>query len=226
MPCAPAASAGQSASSASVALRNACQSDAGSSSSPKQPHDDRRRREQQRRRRRTRRTGTRRRPPPGRRGRLRTDTPSASSHDGERSGRAAAEPGGRAPRTRAPPLCRGAELRDARDAQHGGGEQDRRSQGLRHGQSSFERSRIVAAALAGSSSRETTRSSSSCTAGILLHRGLELTAHPERRDRQHLVHQVAAAALGQRALRLDVRVMLGQLLAQLLDALASRPPRS
>ena len=50
-----------------------------------------------------------------------------------------------------------------------------------------------------------------------------LAAHPERGDPQHLVHQVAAAPLRQRALLDDVRPVLFQLFAQLLDALA--PPR-
>ena len=77
--------------------------------------------------------------------------------------------------------------------------------------SAFERSRIVVAALAGSSSRETTRSSSSWTAGSSSRR-LQLAPHPVRGDRQHLVHQVAPAALGQRSLLLDVGPVLGQLL--------------
>src|SRR5437763_661969 len=53
--------------------------------------------------------------------------------------------------------------------------------------------------------------------GIVLERLLELTAHPERRDREHLVHQVAPPALDQRALGLDVRAVLVELLGELLD---------
>ena len=46
---------------------------------------------------------------------------------------------------------------------------------------------------------------------------LQLAAQPVGRDREHLVHQVAPAALGQRPLRLDVGAVLGERVGQLLD---------
>ena len=55
------------------------------------------------------------------------------------------------------------------------------------------------AALAGSTSRRTTRSSSSCTLGSPAQRALELAPQPHGREAQHLVAQVAPAALLERA---------------------------
>src|SRR5262249_46679683 len=46
---------------------------------------------------------------------------------------------------------------------------------------------------------------------IFADRCFELAPHPEGGDPEHLVHQVAASALGQRALLLDVRAVLGEL---------------
>src|SRR5262249_57915623 len=56
---------------------------------------------------------------------------------------------------------------------------------------------------------------------IFADRCFELAPHPEGGDPEHLVHQVAASALGQRALLLDVRAVLGELVDQLLGALAA-----
>ena len=56
-----------------------------------------------------------------------------------------------------------------------------------------------AAAVAGSISRLTTRSSSSRPARVVRRRGLELAPHPRGGDPEHLGAQVAGAALGQRA---------------------------
>ena len=83
------------------------------------------------------------------------------------------------------------------------------------------RARIVLAALAGSIRRSTTASSSSATSGSSCQRRLQGASQPHRRQAEHLVAQVAAAALGQRPLRLDERAVLVELLQQLLHALAA-----
>src|SRR3954452_3173894 len=56
---------------------------------------------------------------------------------------------------------------------------------------------------------------------VLAHLLLELAPQPVGGQRQHLVHQVAPAPLRQRALALDVGVVLVDLLGELVDPLAA-----
>jgi hypothetical protein len=56
--------------------------------------------------------------------------------------------------------------------------------------------------------------------GVLAHRRFQAPAQARRGQREHLVHQVPSATLGQGALALDVRTVLGQRLRQLFHALA------
>src|SRR5918999_4610295 len=56
---------------------------------------------------------------------------------------------------------------------------------------------------------------------VVAHLRLEPAAEPRRGERQHLVHEVAAAAPGQRPLLADVGVVLADLLGQLRDPLAA-----
>ena len=77
--------------------------------------------------------------------------------------------------------------------------------------STAPRSSTALAALAGSSRRATTSSSSSCTSGSSRSDASSARRSRIGRQAEHLVHQVAPAALGQQALGLDERAVLGQL---------------